>query len=316
MSDTSFISADRYERAEPGPIGQRPIEDILFTNQAVNSLLDAYMQDPGYAPFHSYPRFLRRLAEYQIANPGSQPSPGLLGTWARTYGVPQNVFNGGSGGGGTNRANTLLSLQQAILNRSLALGVTFTPEEISYIANVALQLDYSQEQLMNDIVNLAKTKELGPGDLTAVQGNLQAVAKNYLISLDPSVYTDWSTRIAKGQATEDSFAAFVQAQAKIANPWLGEYIDQGLSPNELLQNARAQIAAGLEIDPMSIDFAKSDYMKLATITDDKGNVRLANNSELRANLRQDPRWENTDAAKQMTATLARRIAQIFGRSVF
>lgn len=313
-----MASADTLERQVPSPVPIRPIEDILSTNSAVNALISGFMSDPGYAPFHPWPRFLRRWAEWQVANPNLTPTVTDLSQWGRTYGVPQSVFNslGSRGGTGRNKANEMLSLQQAILNRSLALGATFSPDEITYLANVAYTLDYSTEQLLNDIVNLAKTKQLSAGSVSVTTANLRQLSKNYLVTLAPDVFEDWSLRIAKGQATEDGFQTFIVNQAKVAYPWLSSFFDQGLTTNEVFQNSRAKIAEGLELDPLSIDFSKPEFLDLAIVKDEKGNTRLANNSEITSKIRQDPRWESTGAARQLTSTLARNIAQIFGRSVF
>lgn len=288
--------------------------DVTKKRQNVDKLAAQLAIDERFKNLWVSPKTLRFIAEWYYDHSETYPNHTIVAQAAKYFKEPGPYRT--SGGGGADKAAQLRTLQTAVLNESMRLGLKLTPEEIDYMSRVAFDLKYSAAQLTNDLVSLAEVRQVGDGSIATTTSGLETLAKNYLVTLAPDVFKDWSLRIAKGQATEDSFQTFVINQAKIAFPWLSSFLDQGLSTNEIFQNSRAQIASGLEIDPTTIDFSKPDFLSLAVVTDEKGNTRLASNSELRANIRQDPRWESTSSARQLSATLARSIAQIFGRSAF
>lgn len=288
--------------------------DVTKKRKNVDQLITQLLADEQFSDLWGSPKTLRFIAEWYYDHSETYPKHTLVAQAAKFFKEPGPYKV--SSGGGIDKAAQLRTLQTAVLNESLRLGLKLSPEEIDYMSRVAYELKYSAAQLTNDLVNLTTSRQVGPGSIQTTTSELEVYAKNFLVSLTPDVYRDWSQRIAKGQGTVDGFQTFVQNQAKIAYPWLAEYIDRGLSTSEIFQNSRAQIASGLEIDPVGIDFAKPEFLDLATVKDDKGNTRLASNSEIMTKIRQDPRWESTSAARQLTSTLARSIAQIFGKSVF
>ena len=89
-----------------------------------------------------------------------------------------------------------------------------------------------------------------------------------------------------------------------------------MTPAELFATSQDQIAKMLEIDPNTVDFTDDRFMKLATVTDEKGTKRLASNTELARNVRMDSDWGKTSAAKTAASGTAAMLAKIFGRSAF
>jgi len=269
-----------------------------------------------------YPAFAQWLAGYFWDLEQSQEnwSDFYVSKQAAKFGVPKSVLGkmmgGGGGGGGVNKADQIRSLSASILNRSVALGMNLSPEEIDYIATVAQAQNFSSEQLDNTLVGMVNWDNLSAGSLTASKEEIDALSKAYFVGMSEETSREWAEKVAKGQATPATIESYLRSQAKIMNPWLAEYIDQGLTPQELLQTSRDLIARNLEIDANTVDFMDDRFMSLATVTDDAGNTKLASQGQLLKNIRKDSAWAGTDQAKSTMVGTAQLIASIFGRSSF
>lgn len=288
----------------------------------ISERLDRWKNSPEFTEIMKYPEYARWLAGhiYDSTITQNPMSRDEIAIRAAEFGVPKSVlgrlFGGGGGGAGVNRADEIRSISATILNRSTALGMNLTPEEIDYLANVAQDQSYSSEQLDNVLVGMVDWKTLSAGSLTAGKEEVDALARSYLIGMSDDTSRQWAEKLAKGQATPASVESYLRTQAKVMNPWLADYIDQGLTPSELLQSSRDLIAKNLEIDSSTVDFMQDRFMSLATITDDSGNTRLATQGELMRNVRKDSAWANTQQAKSSVTGMAQIIASIFGRSSF
>lgn len=285
--------------------------------QLTEQIYSYMMGNPIFAPIQPYPEFVRQMARYQ-AQTGTIAEPWMQWEWGQKYGVPADVLSPKQGGmgSGVNTANVIRSYETAILNRSMSLGMKLSPEQISYIARVAQAQDFSQEQLMSAIVNLADFKSLQSGSLTATVDEVKAMAKSYLVNVSDQTLQDYAKQIASGQATPEGIKSYIRAQAKAMNPWLSTYIDAGVDPAEVLRASRDTIAKSLGLDVNAVDFTNDRFLKLATIADEKTGTRLANNQELIKNIRSDSAWASTNEARNATTDLVGMISKIFGRSVF
>lgn len=315
-------SNPRREITEPNQTGTARVRegtywydtDVEKKRQNVDKLVAALAVDEDFKDLWGSPKTLRFVAEWYYDHSEVLPDHTLVAQAAKFF-KEAGPYKVGSGGGALREAQ-LRTMQTAILNESMRLGLTMSPEEIDYMAKVAFELKYSADQLTNDLVKLADWKKVGAGTLTGVADQLKAVSARYLVRTPESAIQDWSKRIASGQATAEGFESFVRTQTKIALPFMSEYLDQGFAPSDLLQNSRAQIARSLGIDETTIDFTDPSYLALATVVGKDGNMRLANTAELRQNIRNDSRWASTDEARQTTTSMARLISEVFGRSVF
>lgn len=288
---------------------------------SVDETLADWKSRPEMSGVLQYPAFAEWLAGYfwDLDKSGESFSDFYVGKQAAKFGVPKSVLGkmlGGGGGGGVNKADQIRSLSTSILNRSVALGMNLSAEEIDYIATVAQAQNFSSEQLDNTLVGMVNWDNLSAGSLTASKEEIDALSKAYLVGMSDETSKQWAEKVAKGQATPATIESYLRSQAKIMNPWLAEYIDQGLTPQELLQTSRDLIARNLEIDANTVDFMDDRFMSLATVTDDAGNTKLASQGQLLKNIRKDSAWAGTDQAKSTMVGTAQLIASIFGRSSF
>jgi len=240
-------------------------------------------------------------------------------TFGFEYGIDASKFAGrgaGGGGGGAGRAERIRSLAARIQNDSRTLGLTLSEDTIAYIATVAEKLNYTEDQVRDDILRNVDWNTLQGGDLKAQVDFVKSLSKNYLVKVDDATAREYSLRMSSGELSQDGLNNIFRAQSVAANPWAKTAIDQGLTPADLLKNHQQYVAQSLEIDPNTVDLTDDQYLKMMTVTDATGNSRVATQGELRANVRKDARWAGTSEAKDLGSSMATMVARIFGRSSF
>lgn len=221
----------------------------------------------------------------------------------------------GGPGTGTNTVDELRSLHTAIYNESQRLGLNLSFESIDQIARTAQSQNYTSDQVSAALMNVVNWSSVQAGSLTATMDDVRSMANNYFVKLSDTTLQDYARRIATKQATKDGIESYLRASAKAANPWLASYIDAGLSPLEIMRSAGDQIAQSLGLNPAEVNFSDQRFMKLATVQDN-GITRLATQSEIASNVRQDSAWAKSDEAMNQLTTLGGYLSKIFGKAIF
>jgi hypothetical protein len=255
--------------------------------------------------------------EYAQTNINGEYAPEGLYNFGIKYGVDPNFFlGGGSGGSGASRSERIKSLAARIQNDSRTLGLNLTPEKIVYIATVAEKLNWSEDQVRDDILTNVDWNTLEGGDLKAQVDGIKTMGRNFLIPLDDKAAQDYAMRLSSGELSQEGIMNIFRTQALTVNPWAKSAIEQGLTPADILKPHQQYIAQSLEIDPGMVDIADDKYLKMMTVADQTGGTRVATLSEVRKNVRQDARWANTSEARDLGSSMASMVARIFGRSSF
>lgn len=247
---------------------------------------------------------------------------GQIHNFMMNFGLdPSNFKPAGSGSSGSGksfaqRQNDIQSLLLRIQNQASILGIPKNNDAFLYIAKVAEKQSWSEEQLTKSVVDLADWKTLNQGTLLQSVDTFTQLGRNYFVNVDKKTARDWADKIASGSMSAESVEKLLQQQSKLANPWLADTIDQGISPSDLLSSSRAAIAKSLGIQVGEIDFTDSKWMNMVTSKDDKGVTSLADQNTIRLNVRKDERWAKSDEAKELTGNMGNMLAKIFGMSSY
>ena len=310
---SSKTTPPRETTPPPTPTTSRTIDGQVVTGSAAfwQSFDNAY----DYMKSKGFP--LGGVIEFaQTSTRGEYAVDGLY-VLAIKYGVnPQSFLGTGSGGSGATRAERIKSLAARIQNDSRALGLKLGNDKIVYLATVAEKLNWSEDQVRDEILTNVDWNALEGGDLKAQVDGIKAMAKSFLIPVDDKVARDYSMRIASGELTQEGLANIFRTQSVTVNPWARNAIEQGLTPADLLKPHQQYVAQSLEIDPNMVDLTDEKYLKMMTVADEKTGTRVATLGELRKNVRQDARWANTSEARDLGGSMASMVARIFGRSSF
>ncbi len=301
----AFVMTDVTQKDVYGNIITKPRIYFTIEQQAVRDY-PRMKNHPGY------------LADYTNALMDGTLGDGTLLKLASKHNIPLSSITGGGGGGGSaeQRRNTINSLAARLQNESAKLGVKLSTDEIAYMATVAEKLDFTEDQLTDMIVNQIDWTKVEQGTLTASRDEIKSMGKKYLMNLSDTTAQDYAKRIASGELDTSSIGSILAAQARSSMPWIAQYLDQGLTPEDVLTPSRDAIAQGLELNAGDIDITNDQYLKMMTVQDEKLGTRLATQSEVQKNVRKDSRWGQTKQAKQLGSSMATTIAQIFGKSSF
>lgn len=272
------------------------------------------------------PKLTMELAQVynDAAMNGSWPSPYQLAIIAMRNGVPESAITsnllkgpgGGGGGGGPSRAQQIKSLSSAINDLAGQYGIPFSTEQISTLAAIAQKENWSSAQIVDELTKNVDWFKLNSGTLKTSYEEFKTIGRQFLVNLSDASAQDWALRVAKGELSEETVMQNIKEAAKIANPWLASYIDQGLNPGDVLSGNRDFIAKNLEVDPLQLDLMDQKTLNLLTTVDANGQRKLADQTQMVANVRNDDRWKNTNNAKELASGMASMLAQIFGRSAF
>ena len=180
-----------------------------------------------------------------------------------------------------------------ITNQAIALGLTASSPQIKNLVDA--EYTYAPGSTLGGLSG----RRLQVLRQTAAANGLD-LEKDFAGNLD-----NWLTRMSKGEDVE-TFNSIIRNAAKIGLPEdIGRMLDQGMNLDTILSPYKNAYASTLEIDPNSITL-KDVLQKAIT---DKGFVPVY---KFKVDLRKDPRWQNTDNARQEASTVAYNILRDFG----
>ena len=171
-----------------------------------------------------------------------------------------------------------------------------------------------QYRLRNEL-----TKRIGPnaegrmfGQAGNVIDNLRQVATRNGLRLDSEYYNSALASINSGLTDENYWTRQIREQAASYWPTYGEQIRAGMDAMQLASGYINVMARTLELDPNSISLNDPFIRKATTMLDDAGNPRPMSLWQFEQDLRNDPRWMNTDQAVKSISDIGTSILQRFG----
>jgi hypothetical protein len=247
---------------------------------------------------------------------------------------------------GTDRAEALhmVASQVAAVNRTAAgLGIVLTSQEVN---SIALQIaknnagstgtvpdsGYTQDQITRAVTSYADSayyKQHGTatgGDISTLADNFQKMAGSYLYSMNPAELDSWVQKSMAGDYNQSGFTTgatsafeqFLKAQAVKNYPWMGEQINEGVTPNQIIApyaNAASQI---LEIAPTVAQTDLTGNGKLAFALGQKNpktnQTEPMSVADFRQQLMTDPKYgyQYTNQAQQAAWTTGAELLRSFG----
>jgi hypothetical protein len=191
------------------------------------------------------------------------------------------------------------------LRKKLApYGVTVTDQQISDYYTRGIDDDVILDELIGGIS--AKGAAGVAGDAL---GTLRTTARANGFDLDKDFGNQvdgWLQRIARGENIED-FNRLIRQQAKLGLPEkVGALLDEGLDLSNIYAPYRNTMAALLEVTPDSINL-DDPILRSAYGTDKEMSI-----FDFKRAVRNDPRWQYTDNAREEVSSAALGVLRDFG----
>jgi hypothetical protein len=206
-----------------------------------------------------------------------------------------------------------LNNRQYIIDRALQLGVELTDADVDSILDVAFSLDLSTnapeiDKLIRGKFNYAPGKAFG-GQAGQTVIDLRQTAAANGIDLDTQFggqLDSWIERVMQGE-TVDTFKNLIRRTAKIGLPEnVGKLLDEGVDLETVYNPYKNLMAKVLEINPETI---RLDDPVLRSAITSQGETSLYDYQRM---LRQDPRWQYTNNAREDVSNVALQVLRDFG----
>jgi len=132
------------------------------------------------------------------------------------------------------------------------------------------------------------------------------------INLSDNAATDYATSIVAGRIDPDTAYNTIRESAANAFPALGEKIKQGINVKTLADPYIQSMSNILEIPDTGIDLFDPKIRSAMAFTTPDGKVGTKSIYDFEKELRQDPRWQYTNNARQQASSVATTVLKDFG----
>lgn len=143
---------------------------------------------------------------------------------------------------------------------------------------------------------------------TAVKG----LAAQNGIMLSDAAANDYAVKIAAGKLDANTAYSTIRESAANAFPSLGEKIKQGIDLKTLADPYIQSMSNILEIPDTGIDLFDPKIRSALSFTLPDGKVGTKSIYDFEKELRQDPRWQYTNNARQQASSVATTVLKDFG----
>lgn len=173
--------------------------------------------------------------------------------------------------------------------------------------------------LENNIQETISKGKLGVNALNIPEGPagkyfvaLKNLAARNGLQLSDSAATDYATGIVSGKLAEDTVFNTLRESAANAFPALGEKIKQGIDLKTLADPYIQSMSNILEIPDTGIDLFDPKIRSALAYTMPDGSVGTKSIYDFEKELRQDPRWQYTNNAREAVSSAALKVLKDFG----
>lgn len=205
-----------------------------------------------------------------------------------------------------------LQIKQA----AAAAGAVLTPAQLEKIAGKALTGGWSDEQLQ---ATLSHYVEYVNGSLTGNAGEAEDALRQHAADMGVRVSDNWVLKQARhlvaGTSTLEQATDYLNKVALSSFPGLADYIKSGQTVKDVASPYLQGMASTLELNPDSIDLFDPTIRKALSSVDAKGNAALTPLWQFEAQLKKDPRWLQTNNARDDLMSTTRGLLQAWGLSI-
>lgn len=226
------------------------------------------------------------------------------------------------------RANDPKAFEQSLGNTTNSviamarqLGFTVDARTAKAIANHALLTGNSGsqpwlEQELGRRQDYTHVKDIGSlqGQMASVASQLSEAAGQYGMNWTPAQIAQRAQQVVQGNTTSDTYLNQLKSWAKSAFPSLAKEIDAGQTVQQLASPYVQSMSQLLEVNPGQLNLFTPVIRKALQGTQDpKTKERVSMNlSDFEDQVRNDPRWQFTQNAKDTMSSALLKLGADFG----
>jgi hypothetical protein len=151
------------------------------------------------------------------------------------------------------------------------------------------------------------------GDVAKYETQLTTIANDYGVPFTQGIIDDYVNKIQTGQDTVDGFTSLMAARAKAAHPQFADQFNAGMTLRQIADPYMAQMSQTLEIPQTSVAITDPAIQKaLSTVDPKTGSQTAMPLWQFTRQLKDDPRYDQTDGARKDAYTALGKIGAAFG----
>lgn len=208
------------------------------------------------------------------------------------------------------------SKKVTINNAASKLGLNMADGRLAQISEDSLRFGWTEEEVARAIAGEIRYDPNAAlhGDVGQWKAQVKQISSDFLVGVSDRTAHDWAVRIAMGEADEDNVTSYFREMAKSKLPTLKPYIDQGMTPGQIIEPYREEFARLLEVSPTQIDFLNDPkWTKVLDTAAPDGTRRMMTISESQTYVRGLEDFRKTKQANEQGAQLVQNLGQAFGK---
>ena len=205
-------------------------------------------------------------------------------------------------------------LKAELVKEAATKGFVVSDDELHNIARTA----YVYGQAINSATVINQLgehkKSMSGGTYQASVDGLKQSAYDMGVDhlMDSNFYSTAAAQIALGNQTSEFYTNMIKDNAKSHYVAIADKLDAGLSVRQVASPYINTMASILELNPNDISVNDTYVSKAITSLDEKNNPAMVPLWKFQQDLRQDPRWQKTENAKQQYDSVARKVLTDMG----
>lgn len=215
-----------------------------------------------------------------------------------------------------NYAQRMQKSQSAVRNLADSIGVDLAPSSLKTFAERALLLGWDDGQVRDVLSQYVKPSATGDygGTLANSEQNLNQVGAQNGIRLSKPQMQGYMQALARGDGSEAEFINHIRNTAAATFDLYGDQIKGGMNLSDIASPYVQAMATTLEMNPADLNMFDPTIRSALSGTLDPATGKKTPTSvtDFETRLRQDKRWQYTDAAKTQARGYAAAIASAWG----
>lgn len=208
--------------------------------------------------------------------------------------------------------NTYDTNLTSITSAATRFGIALDQATVQRLARDATTNNWTDQQITQQMLSgITSSSQLSEGTITGTRDAIIGSARNFLLPMSEQSATDIALRQLRGELDEAGIASMFKAQAKANFSFIGDLIDQGLTPMDYFTPGRERLAMELEMNPEDIDLMQSDWVDALTMVEN-GQRRGATYTEIARKARTRSEWAQTENAQGALQNAVSAVAGLFG----
>jgi uncharacterized protein YneF (UPF0154 family) len=201
-----------------------------------------------------------------------------------------------------------------IKDMAVKMGAQLSDETLRRIVNNVLTFGWNDAQIQDTLAGSIKmgSQDTYGGQAAVNAETLRALAMNNGVKIGDKQLREWLVRIGAGEDIS-GFEAYVRKMAAGVFPGFEQEITNGMNVRDLADPYIQQMAQTLELSPDSLDLFDPTIRKALQTTDPASGKLMAKPMwQFEQELKQDPRWLQTDNARETLDHTTRNILNMWG----